>query len=207
MKKAYNVLWFLKRTLRKSVASSVKCIFYCSLVRPHLEYASVAWSVLTKKNIKLIESVQRRATKFITNNYVIDYKSRLRYCDLLPLSYRREILDLNFLYKRIHSNSFSIILNKLQFSGRRGKLLINDIDVGLLLIQNVNSETYKYFYTNRVVSEWNNLPKEIRCLEFGQFGTLFKKKIFGFYNQLFNDYFDPDITCTWVTKCRCSSCP
>ena len=168
VKKAFNVLWFLKRTLGKAVDSSVKNIFYCSLVKPHLEYGSIIWSVAAKTNLKLIEYVQKRASKFITNNYVSDYKSRLISCNILPLSYRREIIDVKFLYKQIHTNTLSVTLGKLQFGGRRGKLFINDPDVGLLLIQNVNFETFKYIYTNRIVPLWNNVTSEIRCLELVQ---------------------------------------
>ena len=87
VKKAFNVLWFLKRTLGDSVSHVVKKTFYCSLVRPHLESSSIVWSVITKKNLKLLESVQRRATKFITNDYRSDYKTRLSSCGLLPLSF------------------------------------------------------------------------------------------------------------------------
>ena len=38
------------------------------------------------KDIKLVENVQRRATKFIVNDFSMDYKSRLLQLKLLPLS-------------------------------------------------------------------------------------------------------------------------
>ncbi len=40
---------------------------YKSLVRPHLEYGSQAWSVIYKKECMLIENVQRRATTIVKN--------------------------------------------------------------------------------------------------------------------------------------------
>ena len=206
VKKAYNVLWFLKRTLRNSVNSSVKSIFYTSLVRPHLEYGSIIWSVITKKNLKLLERVQRQATNYIIGNSGLDYKSRLKICDMLPLSYRREILDINFLYRSIHRNTLSIILDKIRFSGRRGKLLINDVNLGLLLIQNANSEIYKHFYTHRIVPLWNSVPCDIRSLEFRRNGAQFKRHLRDYFRKLVIERFDSENMCTWVSKCRCSNC-
>ena len=48
----------------------VKEVCYKSMVRPILEYSSTVWSPYTDKNIiNLIESVQRRAARFVTNTY------------------------------------------------------------------------------------------------------------------------------------------
>ena len=42
-----------------------KTLAYLALVRPCLEYCSVVWTLHTSKNIGLIESVQRRAARWI----------------------------------------------------------------------------------------------------------------------------------------------
>ena len=47
---------------------------------------SQIWRPLQLKDIKPIESVQRRATKFILNDYATDYRSRLIKLHILPLS-------------------------------------------------------------------------------------------------------------------------
>ena len=51
VKKAFNALWSLRRTLSKSSLPAVKKAFYCSLVRPLLEHSSIIWSVTTRKNL------------------------------------------------------------------------------------------------------------------------------------------------------------
>ena len=48
-------------------SSSAKNIAYKCLVRPHLEYACPVWSPFTSANIKLIESIQHRASPSIWN--------------------------------------------------------------------------------------------------------------------------------------------
>ena len=111
-----------------------------------------------KKNLELLESVQRHASKYIIGDYDSDYKTRLVKCNLLPLSYRRELIDATFLFKQIHNEPVSFMLEKLVFRGRRGKLLFNDLDIGLLLLQKANTELYMHFYTNRILPLWNNIP-------------------------------------------------
>ena len=48
------------------------------------------------KDIQLLEAVQRRASKWILNGYISDYKSRLHYIHLLPLMMTLELYDISF---------------------------------------------------------------------------------------------------------------
>ena len=73
---------------------------YCSLVRPRVEYASQVWNPYTKSNISRIESIQRRATKFILKSDD-KYLVRLRKLRLLSLEDRRRMADVVFFYKRL----------------------------------------------------------------------------------------------------------
>ena len=60
------------------------------MVMPLLEYGSTIWSNCNKKNMEKIESIHKRGTRYILNdfNYAMDYKTRLNACNLLPLSFR-----------------------------------------------------------------------------------------------------------------------
>ena len=67
---------------------------YKSLVRPHLEYATVIWGPSSKKHGKSIENVQRRATRILGNLKGKSYPERLIELGLPTLEYRRQRTDL-----------------------------------------------------------------------------------------------------------------
>lgn len=66
--KANRTLGFVKRNV-KTKSEQVKELAYNSLVRPQVEYAASVWSPYTKQNVSKIEMVQRRAARWVKNNY------------------------------------------------------------------------------------------------------------------------------------------
>ena len=72
--RAYRQLGLLRRTFSSPNISSRKKL-YLSLIRSKLNYCSPVWRLSLIKHIELLETVQRRATKFILNNFELDYKS------------------------------------------------------------------------------------------------------------------------------------
>ena len=64
VKKANRVLFSIRKCFSKLSLSSFK-IIYKTYVRPHLDYCSQIWSPHLKKDINLIEGVQRRAKKLV----------------------------------------------------------------------------------------------------------------------------------------------
>ena len=99
--RAYKVLGLLRRVLSGSVSVSAKCSLYTSLVHSQLLYCSPVWHPYLLRDIRCLELVQRRATKFITNDPDMDYRHRLIHLKLLPLMMEYEIADIMFLVKSI----------------------------------------------------------------------------------------------------------
>jgi hypothetical protein len=60
--KANCIMGLVRRTYTFLDETSFRYLFQ-ALVRPNLEYAAAVWYPYTKKNIELIENVQRRATQ------------------------------------------------------------------------------------------------------------------------------------------------
>ena len=148
------MFYVLKRTFTTPSYVARKRL-YITLVRSHLVYCSPLWRPHLIKDIENFERVQRRATKFILNNYHLDYRSRLLQCRTLPLMYFLELNDILFLVKSLKSPTPAFnILNYVTFntsttrSGTFNKL-----------IHNFTSTSHAHhFYFNRIVRLWNSLP-------------------------------------------------
>ena len=65
---ANRTLGFVKRNI-KTKKQEIQTIAYNTLVRPQVEYASAVWSPYMKENINRIEMLQRRAARWVCNDY------------------------------------------------------------------------------------------------------------------------------------------
>ena len=85
MNKANKMLGFIRRSLSSRSDQFLPTFrsLCVALVRSHLEYASEIWSPKSVGLIKLIEGVQRRATRLPLPN--LTYNERLQQLNLRPL--------------------------------------------------------------------------------------------------------------------------
>ena len=82
--KGNRTLGLVRRLCRHNVNLDVKKVLYCTLVRSRLEYACELWSPFTTKDKLRIETVQRRASRFILDyTQDMDYKKKLIKLSLL----------------------------------------------------------------------------------------------------------------------------
>jgi hypothetical protein len=202
--KANKRLGLVKRCIGYNCSVAVKLTCYKAIVRPLLESNSVTWFCNNKRLLTKIETVQRRATKYILNDYNSEYNDRLTLCNLLPLSLRRDFLDGVFLYNII--NDLSLAKINVQFMVDTHRSRQND---DLMLVRyNSNTLCYDKFFTNRIVRIWNALPHDIRATDLTESGkntsfkNLFKNWLFTYYNEHFNVW----NTCTWHVYCGCTAC-
>ena len=165
--KSNRVCGMIKRSVGYNAPQNVKLLLYKTLARPILEYCSQVWSPHLKKDILLIESVQRSMTNYILNSDVsLSYQERSLQLEILPLSYRREIAYLMFLYKYLNGSiavDFNELL-KVNVSGSHAYLRSSCNACLLLKDSLTRTELFKASYFNRIPQLWNILPSDLRNL-------------------------------------------
>ena len=109
--KANKILGLIRRSF-KYLNQDMFLTLYKTLVRSVLEYSSPVWSPRKKKDIKMVECVQRRATKLLGHIRGLPYPDRLKILNLTTLEYRIDRADLIQVFKiikgidRIDVNNF-----------------------------------------------------------------------------------------------------
>ena len=127
-----------------------------ALLRPHLEFGNVVWSPRLEKDKKLVEGVQRRATKIIPGLKDLTYEQRLEKMKLPSMCYRRLRGDLIEVFKYTH-NIYKLSDSLLELESRtntRGHSY-------KLKKQRCNTTLRQHFFTQRNVDRWNSLPAEV----------------------------------------------
>ena len=74
--------------IKRSFTCIEKEMFIClfkSIVGHHLEYSNAVWSAWYKKDVQMIENVQKRASRVVTGLKNLGYEERLKELQLPSL--------------------------------------------------------------------------------------------------------------------------
>ena len=103
--KASKLQSYIRRNTMFVTDISPRRTLYLALVRSHFGYCSQIWAPQKIDLISMLGRTQRRETKYILNlpfSTDIDYGTRLRFLQLLPVSYWHEYVDLTLFFKITH---------------------------------------------------------------------------------------------------------
>lgn len=131
-------------------------------VRPIVEHCSVVWSPSLKKDIELIEKVQRRFTKRLPGLKHMPYKERLHFLDLPSLELRRLHSDLIYCYKIV----FGVVNLRCADFFEFSSVTTNRGHEYKLYKPRCTSSIRSRYFSERIVNVWNFLPSSVN------FGTL-----------------------------------
>jgi hypothetical protein len=152
----------IKRAVGFNAPHSVTVNLYSTLSRSILEYCAPLWSPQSAKYIQQIEKVQRHITKYILHYPDLCYKERCIKLGILPLTYRREMLDLILFFKCVHGLTDLNISDFVQFYDTSARCGSRSFGLKLLKSNPTRTDCFRSSYFNRLVSEWNALPSTIR---------------------------------------------
>ena len=153
---ANKITGIIKRNF-KYMGEDIFLNLYKTLVRPYLEYSSVVWDPATIRDQKLLEGVQRRATKLIPTIKDLSYEQRLVNLGLPSLQYRRTRADMIQVYKIVHGMDridptiFFELVKDFKTRGHKYKLCK----------PRCRTSFRRHTFSNRVVDTWNSLPAGI----------------------------------------------
>ena len=136
--KANRILQLISKSF-VNLSPDMLPILYKSLVRPLLEYGKLIWGPFYIQDQRLIENIQRRATRLVTTVRHYSYTDRLTLLNLPSLSYRRKRGDMISLYLIIQGHIYldiSDLFTFASYSSTRGTLRnYLNLDLHVVLVQ------------------------------------------------------------------------
>ena len=168
-------------------------------MRSKLTYCSQVWHPYLLKDITTIKNLQRRATKFILNNYIIDYKQHLLNLNMLPLMYQLDFYDICFFINSLKNPSAAFnILDYVSFTTSSTRSSSHNKLMTIFSPRNYIMN----FYFRRLP----RLSNSLLTIDLSLPINVIKNKVRNVLWHHFVLNFDSDNPCTYHYFCPCTNC-
>ena len=176
---------FLRR-YQKPLPQTVLQHIYKTSIRPALEYSSVAWTGLSTTEKQLLERIQRKAERLITDEttrYDIPHDILLSRAGLATLSSRHEVEQIVFAFNFLHNLPPDHVLDKLmhwnQKKPERSASLQHSNQFVYLFLTNLFTSDLLYTIPCHfgTIFPINCLVLQFKSLHFDLFSHLFRKSV------------------------------
>ena len=154
--KGNQILGMIRRNITYKEKSLIVPL-YKAIVIPHLEYCIQAWSPYLRKDIDMLETIQRRATKLIPGLRYLTYEERLKECGMTTLETRRlrgdqiEVFKILNGYENIDSNIFFFEIKESKITRGHNSTLVK---------KQSRLDVRKFSFSQRTINVWNTLSEE-----------------------------------------------
>lgn len=162
-KRANCVLGQVRRAFKRKDKKTFLGI-YKTYVRPHLEYAVQAWNPWYVKDVKKLEDVQKRAIRMI-KGIEGSYEEKLQQLGLTTLAKRRERGDVIQVFKILKGIDDVDYDQWFNYCSEIHNVNTRSSQQENLAVQKTRLDVRQHFFSQRVVTSWNKLSKEIRQSE------------------------------------------
>ncbi|CAG9814285.1 unnamed protein product [Phaedon cochleariae] len=129
-------------------------MIYKAQIRPVLEYCSHIWGSAPKHTLMLLDSIQRRAIRLVSDATLTH--------SLTSLEHRRKVGDLSLFYRYFHgkcSSEISAIIPSLAIPIRRTRQA-QSAHPFVVNLERCRTELYQDSFIHRTARLWNSLPVE-----------------------------------------------
>ena len=151
---------------------SVLVPLYKTFVRPKLEYAVAVWSPWLKRDEEVMEKVQQRFVRLLSDVRGDSYEAKLKSAGLTTLSERRTRGDMIETFKtmrginRVNRDDWFRVQVEEEHRPTRSNMVVVGEQLErrqeVIIGQRARLEVRRNFFTVRVEKEWNALPETVK---------------------------------------------
>ena len=167
--KARRLIGVLFRQFYQDADTTLKQL-YVWTIRPHLEYACQVWDPYLKRDIDLLESVQKFALRVCSKQWNASYPALCSSLNLSTLAARRKQMKLGLLYRIVHGLAD---FPSVPITTRDNPFDLRSLNPHTLSGFSAKTNSFKHSFFPEAVELWNSLPSDVALANYNFFSLLF----------------------------------